>query len=344
MSFAARLQRAWIAGGPLAQALRPLAWLYRALLALRRGLYRIGILRTETLPVPVVVVGNWIVGGAGKTPTTLAILAMLERRGIRAGVISRGYGRDMSDGIDVRLVARDSPARLVGDEPLLIHLRAGVPVAVGRDRIAAARALLAAHPDVRLLLSDDGLQHWRLPRALSVLVFDERGIGNGLVLPAGPLREPPRTRVGADELVLYNAARPSTALPGFVAQRRLAGAVALADWWQGRAADLATLESLRGRTVVAAAGMAQPQRFFDMLVAQDLTLEPLPLPDHFDFAALPWEPGTADVVVTEKDAVKLAPERVGSARVWVVALDFVPEQAFEEALRDRLTRLLPDHG
>lgn len=347
MSFSARLQRAWIAGGPLAQALRPLSWLYRALLALRRLLYRAGLLRTGTLPVPVIVVGNWIVGGAGKTPTTLAILALLGRLGIRAGVISRGYGRDIGnggDGGDVRLVARDTPARQAGDEPLLIHLRAGVPVAVGRDRIAAARALLAAHPDLQLLLSDDGLQHWRLPRALSVLVFDERGIGNGFVLPAGPLREPPRARVAADELVLYNAARPSTALPGFVAQRRLAGAVALADWWQGQPADLATLAALRGRTVVAAAGMAQPQRFFDMLAAQDLTLERLPLPDHFDFTALPWAPGTADVVVTEKDAVKLAPAKVGAARVWVVALDFVPEQAFEEALRDRLARLLPDHG
>lgn len=328
--FAARLQRAWIVGGPLAQLLRPLSWLYRGLLAVRRRW-----LRVETLPVPVIVVGNWIVGGAGKTPTTLALLRQLQH--LKVGVISRGYGRS---GDEVRLVDRHSAAGEVGDEPLLIHLRSGVPVAVGRDRVAAARALLAAHPQLQLLISDDGLQHIRLPRALAVLVFDDRGIGNGLLLPAGPLREPPRRRLASTELVLYNASKPSTALPGFLAQRRLSGAVSLADWWAGRPADLPTLQALRGRAVVAAAGMAQPQRFFDMLIGQGLTLTPLPLPDHHDFATLPWPATTADVVLTEKDAVKLSPERVGATRVWVVALDFQPEHAFEQALREHLARLL----
>jgi tetraacyldisaccharide 4'-kinase len=336
MSLAERLQREWISGGPLSQLLRPVSALYGALLKLRAAFYRLGWLKTETLPVPVIVVGNWIVGGAGKTPTTLALLALLKAQGLRAGVVSRGYGRQDDD---VRLVSRSSSATDVGDEPLLIHLRSGVPVAVGRDRVAAARRLLTANPSVQLLVSDDGLQHLRMPRALSVLVFDERGIGNGRLLPSGPLRQPPELIVKADELVLYNATRPSTSLPGALARRRLAGAIRLDAWWAGQPASLEVLHSLRSRRVVATAGMAQPQRFFDMLVEQGLSIEPLPLPDHYDFAPLPWASHASDVVLTEKDAVKLAPGRCGDTHVWVVALDFQPEQAFEQALRDHLARL-----
>ena len=337
MSFSRRLQREWFAGGPLVQLLRPVAALYGLLLRIHTRR-----VTPQTLPVPVIVVGNWIVGGAGKTPTTLALLGLLKTMGIRAGVISRGYGRNANA---VALVGRDSSAAEVGDEPLLIHLRTGVPVAVGRDRVAAARALLQAHPSLQLLVSDDGLQHLRLPRALAILVFDERGIGNGCLLPAGPLRQPPATTLAANELVLYNAARPSTPLPGFLAQRRLSGAVALAAWWQGQPASMAALHALRGQPLVATAGMAQPQRFFDMLSAEGLVFTPLPLADHDAFTTLPWPPGTADVLLTEKDAVKLTLDRAeianSATRVWVVTLDFQPEHAFEQALRDRLAVLLP---
>lgn len=335
MSFAERLQRAWQKGGPLAQALRPLGWIYGLLIEIRALLYRLGLRRAEALPVPVIVVGNWIVGGAGKTPTTLALLRLLQAQGIAAGVISRGYGRDNDE---VRLVASASDAREVGDEPLLIHLRSGAPVAVGRDRVAAARALLAAQPELRLLISDDGLQHWRLPRSLSVLVFDERGLGNGRLLPAGPLRQ--RRAMSAEpSLVLYNAGAPSTALPGHLVRRQLAGAVELAAWWQGAAADPLALHGLRGRPVLAAAGLAQPERFFTMLRDQGLDVLPLPLPDHHDFSALPWPADTADVLLTEKDAVKLRPERLGRTRVWVVALDFRPDDSFERALQQALQAL-----
>ena len=323
-------------GGPLSAALLPLSWLYRALLALRRLAYRTGLKRVESLPVPVIVVGNWIVGGAGKTPTTLALLELLRARGLRAGVVSRGYGRG---GNGVRLVTRVSTAREVGDEPLLIHLRGRVPVAVGRDRVAAARALLAAEPGLQLLVSDDGLQHWRLPRGFSLLLFDERGLGNGRLLPAGPLRQPPAP-LAADQLVVYNAPAPSTPLPGFVAERGLAGAVSLADWWAGKSASMAALLALRDRPgLLAVAGVARPQRFFDMLAALGLQLDTLALPDHADFATLPWPADTAGVVLTEKDAVKLPPERVGALPVWVVALDFSPGAGFEAALDSQLQRL-----
>ncbi len=336
MSLAERLQRAWQEGGPLAQALRPLGWIYGLLIEIRALLYRLGLRRAEALSVPVIVVGNWIVGGAGKTPTTLALLRLLQAQGIAAGVISRGYGRDNDE---VRLVGRTSAANEVGDEPLLIHLRSGAPVAVGRDRVAAARALLAVQPELRLLISDDGLQHWRLPRSLSVLVFDERGLGNGRLLPAGPLRQ--RRAMSAEpSLVLYNAGAPSTELPGHLARRNLAGAVELTAWWQGAAVDPQALQGLRGRPVLAAAGLAQPERFFTMLRAQGLDILPLPLPDHHDFSELPWPADTADVLLTEKDAVKLRPERLGRTRVWVVALDFRPDDSFERALQQVLQALL----
>lgn len=335
-TLADRLQQQWLTGGPLSAALLPLSGLYRVLLALRAFAYRTGLKSVATLPVPVVVVGNWIVGGAGKTPTTLALLALLRERGLRAGVVSRGYGRD---GDGVRLVTRVSTAREVGDEPLLIHLRSGAPVAVGRDRVAAARALLAAEPGLQLLVSDDGLQHWRLPRALSLLVFDERGLGNSRVLPAGPLRQPPQA-LSADQLVVYNAPRASTTLPGFVAERRLAGAVSLADWWAGRPARMDTLMALRGKPgLLAVAGVARPQRFFDMLAGLGLDFDARALPDHADFAELPWPADAAGILLTEKDAVKLPPARVGAMPVWVVALDFAPGAGFAAALDEQLQKL-----
>ncbi|MFN3302975.1 MAG: tetraacyldisaccharide 4'-kinase [Roseateles sp.] len=335
-TLADRLQREWLNGGPLSAALLPLSGLYRGLLALRTLAYRLGLQRTETLPVPVIVVGNWIVGGAGKTPTTLALLQLLQARGLRAGVVSRGYGRE---GDDVCLAGPASTARQLGDEPLLIHRRGRVPVAVGADRVAAARALLAAHPELDLLVSDDGLQHWRLPRQLSILVFDERGLGNGRLLPAGPLRQPPQA-ARDDQLVVYNAPTPSTALPGFVAQRQLAGAVPLAAWWAGEAASMEALLALRGQPgLVACAGLARPQRFFDMLSGLGLVFTPLALPDHADFSALPWPAEATGVLVTEKDAVKLPPERMGSTPVWVVTLDFAPGAGFEAALDRQLQRL-----
>lgn len=336
MSFSERLQREWLAGGPLSALLWPLSAIYGLLLSLRGLLYRIGLLKVESLPLPVIVVGNWIVGGAGKTPTTLALLKLLQAQGIRVGVISRGYGRKSDE---VHLLTRNSSASQAGDEPLLIHLRAGVPVAVGRDRVAAARALLEANPDLRLLISDDGLQHWRLPRALSILVFDERGVGNGRLLPSGPLRQR-ASQPDASELVLYNAAKPSTSLPGFVGRRSFSGAVALEAWWRGEPATTPVFEALRGRPMLAVAGLAQPRRFFDMLQDRGLSIEPLPLPDHHDFASLPWPDDTPELLLTEKDAVKLRPEQLGSTRAWVVALDFQPEPAFEQSFMQHVKRLL----
>lgn len=347
----AALQRAWLRRGGFAWLLCPLSLLFGAVVALRKALYRWHWLRPQMLPVPVLVVGNLIAGGAGKTPTVMAVVRLLQVRGHRPGILSRGHGR-RNDAPTVLEVLPSTPASEAGDEPLLLRLRLGVPVFVGADRVAAARAALAAHPDIDLLVSDDGLQHLRLPRSAQVVVFDSRGAGNGWLLPAGPLREPLTPHPPPRTVVLYNAAQASTAWPGHLAQRQLAGLLPLADWWAGRPPMQQTLRDLAatGTPLTAAAGVAQPERFFEMLRAAGLTITPLPLSDHHDYATLPWPAEATDVVVTEKDAVKLIPERLAAmgnaTRIWVAPLDFSVDAAFDAALQAllpaRLTTRTPD--
>jgi tetraacyldisaccharide 4'-kinase len=304
----------------LARVLQPLSWLYGGAAALHRALYDHGLRQRERAPVAVIVVGNLVAGGAGKTPTVIALLAQMRELGYRPGVVSRGHGRRDAA---MRFVTRDSAAAEVGDEPLLIHLRTGAPVAVAARRIDAARALCAAHPEVDLLIADDGLQHHAIARDAQVIVFDERGLGNGLLLPAGPLRQPLPPRVPDCTVVVYNAEHASTPWPGLLGQRSFAGVLPLPAWWRGERGDGSAWAELRGRRVTACAGIAMPQRFFSMLQRQGLSIEPIALPDHASFDVLPWPSNAQDVVVTEKDAVKIRPERVGSARVWVAPLDFV---------------------
>lgn len=332
--FARRLQEAWLGRGPLAIALLPLALLFASLAGARRALYRAGLLRAQRLDVPVLVVGNLVAGGAGKTPTTLALIELLRRHGWHPGIVSRGHGRRSRGLLHVE---PDTPAEHCGDEPLLLRLRGRVPVCVGEDRVAAASALRGRHPAIDIIVSDDGLQHLRLARDAQVLVFDERGIGNGWPLPAGPLREPLPARTPPRSLVLYNAPRESTPLRGHLARRALGGVVDLAGWWVGIAPSQSAIEALRGRPVLAAAGIARPDRFFAMLRDAGLAITEWPLPDHHPFATVNWPAGTCDVVLTEKDAVKIRPERSGDVRVWVAALDF----AFDAACERELLALLP---
>lgn len=330
---AARLQQAWTNRGVLATALWPLSLLLRLLVALRRLGYSLGLWRTRRLPVPVVVVGNLVAGGAGKTPTVLAVVALLQAQGHRPGIVSRGHGR-AGDGVcEVR---PDGHAGTTGDEPLLLRRRSGVPVWVGRDRVAAGAALLARHPDTTVLVSDDGLQHLALARDLQVVVFDERGAGNGWLLPAGPLREPLPAAVdrftgGVASVVVYNAPRPTTALPGTLARTRLAGAVPLAAWHHG--GPVQPLDQLPRRRWLAVAGTARPQRFFAMLRGAGIEFTECPLSDHHPYATLPWPPETAAVLTTEKDAVKLDPARLGATEAWVLPLDLALDPAVADALR-----------
>lgn len=318
------LQRAWLARGAVARLLWPLSQLFGLLAALRRALYRIGWLRTERAGVPVVVVGNVVAGGAGKTPVVMAIVEHLRARGVPAGVISRGHGRRTTD---CREVHDDSDPRDVGDEPALVRRSTRAPVFVAARRIDAARALTATYPEVRVIVSDDGLQHLALARDVEICVFDDRGIGNGWLLPAGPLREPwPRSC----DLVLHTGARPAFA--GFTARRSLAESAVSAD---GAAVPLT---ALTGRPLIAVAGIAKPESFFQML--RDKGLVParcIALPDHHDFDD--WTPIAAcdaTVLCTEKDALKLWRRQPDAL---AVPLRFVPAPDFLAALDAKLSSL-----
>lgn len=343
MSLSSALQAAWRRRGALAAALLPLTCVYAALVLARRALFGLGLRRAERLPVPVIVVGNVIAGGAGKTPTVIALVRHLQARGERPGVISRGYGGQAAGPL---LLDTGTRAAQAGDEPLLIRRATGVPTCIGARRTEAARHLLAAHPELTVIVSDDGLQHLALARDVEVIVFDERGAGNGWWLPAGPLREGLGRRADA---VLYNAPAPSTGRPGFSVRRALGPCVPLARWMVGDTAG-PSLDELRGRAVMAVAGIAHPQRFFGMLAAHGLAVTPCPLPDHHDYTTLPWTGWTGEaVLVTEKDAVKLQFIDAARAdpRVAVVTLDFQPEPAFFTAVDNALAaarRRRPPHS
>ncbi len=295
----ALLQRHWWRARPtlLARALQPLSWLYGALAGLQRWL-----VRPQSAPVPVLVVGNIVVGGAGKTPAVLAAVRALQAAGHQPAVLSRGYGRQ---GRRAHRVTAGDSAALVGDEPLLMHRRSGVPVWVGRDRAALARQACAADPGIDVLLCDDGLQHHRLARNVNLIVFDERGLGNGLLLPAGPLRQRLASNSLVPTRVLYNADAPSTPLPGALAVRSIRSAWPLQAWWRQDQTRSVPLSALQGRELVACAGLAAPEKFFAMLEAAGLRIRRLPLPDHHAYDTPPWPAGTLEVVTTEKDAVKL---------------------------------------
>jgi tetraacyldisaccharide 4'-kinase len=326
------LQNAWLHRGLWYWLSQPLAALYGVVTGIRQLLYQQGICKTYALPVPVIVVGNLVAGGAGKTPTVMAVVETLRRHGYRPGVVSRGYGRNSCK---VQEVLLGSAAQLAGDEPLLIKRRLGdeVPVFVGCKRVQAARALLARYAQTDCLVFDDGLQHWALGRDVSVLVIDERGWGNGALLPSGPLRQRPPASTPAATLVLYNALSVTTALPGTLAVSRLAALIPLEQWspnWPSAQPIDETLEQLRQSGAeqggwYAAAGMARPERFFGLLERHELNLQRLPLRDHFGFAQCPWPLTTQGVVVTEKDAIKLQQQpwvAQQAAQVWVARLGF----------------------
>ncbi|MET0312712.1 MAG: tetraacyldisaccharide 4'-kinase [Burkholderiaceae bacterium] len=304
MPAGAALRKAWGGRGPLALALWPLSLVFRALAALRRGLYAAGALATHQAAVPVIVVGNVVAGGAGKTPIVIAIVRHLAARGVHCGVISRGHGRRTGD---CREVLPDAHAQDTGDEPLLIRRAAGVPVFVARARIEAARALLAAHPQVQVIVSDDGLQHLALARDVEVCVFDERGVGNGWLLPAGPLREPwPR------EVDIVVA--PTASEGVFGAPRRLAPEAVRAD------GSRVPLASLAQRPFHAVAAIAKPEAFFSMLRAAGVPPASVEArPDHDAFDGWQPPPGGVPVVCTEKDAVKLWRLHPGALAVPLVA-------------------------
>lgn len=329
MGLETALQHAWLRRGLLAWTLWPISRVFGMLAGLRRWAFRSGLLRSERIGVPVIVVGNVVAGGAGKTPVVMALVQLLQARGLTPGVVSRGHGRTR---IGCQEVHAGSDPADVGDEPLLVARRTGAPVVVGASRAAAARALLGAHPECRVVISDDGLQHYGMQRDVEICVFDERGIGNGWLLPAGPLREPwPR----AVDLVLRSG-RPA-GIAGFDVRRRLAPSARRADGVEIPLADLTR------RPVTAVAAIGRPEAFFAMLRERGLQLaRTVALPDHDAFGALPRDLQSAELVCTEKDAVKLWRLRPDA---WAVPLLVELDPAFRDAL-DRLldAKLSSRHG
>ncbi|HEY4664872.1 MAG TPA: tetraacyldisaccharide 4'-kinase [Comamonas sp.] len=293
------LRSIWRNRSLAACALLPVAGLYGALSGLQRKLYHLGIKKGQHPGVPVIVIGNVIAGGAGKTPVTLATVEHLKARGLRPGIISRGYGRNLNDCREAR---PESLPLDVGDEPLLMARSSGVPVFVARQRIDAARALLAAYPDTNILVCDDGLQHLALARDLEICVFNDEGIGNGWLLPAGPLREPWPRQASA---ILYSASSPPkgtpSSTPSFRLQRELASYALRSN---GERVPLSSLHEVK---LHALAAIARPEDFFAMLRAQSLDLTSSEaLPDHYNFEN--WQPPHnqhLQVICTEKDAAKL---------------------------------------
>jgi tetraacyldisaccharide 4'-kinase len=308
----ARVTREWQRRGPFAWGLSPLACVFGALAALRRASFARGWRKRVRVGVPVVIVGNVTVGGTGKTPTVIALVEALRAAGFAPGVVSRGYGTKNSAPRAVTPASRPDEA---GDEPLLIARRTAVPVWVCRDRVAAAERLIFAHREVDVIVSDDGLQHYRLERDVELVVFDQRLAGNGFLLPAGPLREPLSRRRDA---TLINNPFDRTLPPW---PNTFALALTPGDAWRlddpGRRRPLA---QFAGERVLAAAGIGAPERFFATLRAAGITPATLALPDHYAFHDNPFADVEADsILITEKDAVKLIGWR--DARIWVVPVE-----------------------
>lgn len=305
----------------------PLSLLFRSLVAVRRWMYRLGMFTSMTLPVPVIVVGNITVGGTGKTPLVIWLAEFLRQHGYHPGVISRGYkGQGETRYGTPQSVSAASDPVVVGDEPVLLAKRLRCPVWVGADRVEVARALLKARPDCDVLISDDGLQHYRLQRDIELAVIDgTRRFGNGLCLPAGPLREPISRLQQVDALVVNG---------GEVTHGEYAMTLEGSMLYGVRdARQCVMLSNFRDTTVNAVAGIGHPSRFFSDLRLQGLNVVEHSFPDHHAYQPSDLQyAGT--IIMTEKDAVKcsaFAPEDS-----WYLAIDAVVDAALGDRILEKL--------
>lgn len=319
-----RLPEHWQRRDAVSAALWPLSLLFGAVVAFRRALYRGGWLRSVRTPVPVIVVGNITVGGTGKTPLTIWLAQFLARHGFRPGIVTRGYGGSARHW--PLEVTGETDAALAGDEPVLLARHAGCPVLVDPDRVRGAQALTDSG-SCDVILSDDGLQHYRLARDVEIAVIDgARRFGNGWLLPAGPLREPP-SRLASVDLRVVQGGAPRA---GELAMRLVpTGLVRVCN------RTTATLDSYRGKCVHAIAGIGHPARFFDTLRGLGIEVMEHPFPDHHRFA--PGDLAFDDelpVIMTEKDAVKC--QRFAEGDWWYLAVTAEPDAG----LGERLLKLL----
>ncbi|MDP2431429.1 MAG: tetraacyldisaccharide 4'-kinase [Pseudomonadota bacterium] len=305
----------------------PFSLIFFLLVAWRRLAYRAGLFRVWRLPVPVIVVGNLGVGGSGKTPLTLCVAQWLAELGYHPGIISRGYGGRARSAMPARA---DSDPALVGDEPVLMARRAACPVWIGRKRVEAGRQLLAFHPEVDVLVADDGLQHYALARDMEIVVVDGlRGFGNGRLLPAGPLREP-LGRLATVDAAVVNGGDPEDFVllpPSFAMRLRGVTFRNLRD-----PGHTAVAADFAGREIHALAGIGHPQRFFDHLEHLGLNVTPHAFPDHHAYSADDLPAGI--LLMTEKDAVKCAGFAPPDA--WFLVVDALLEPGLKTLINHTL--------
>jgi tetraacyldisaccharide 4'-kinase len=327
----ARIERHWYGITPLHLLLLPLSLLFGLLAATRRLFYRLGIYRSEKLPVPVVVVGNITVGGSGKTPLAIWLAEQLQDAGWHPGIISRGYrgSADAAQSPSPQEVSPDSSPTETGDEPLLMAQRRLCPVWIGRDRPAAARALLAAHPECDVIISDDGMQHYRLQRDAEIAVVDgHRRFGNGFLLPAGPLREPPSRLASVDAVVVNGGVDDASAGSGKGFSMQLHG-----ELFHNLANPEITRRAgdFNGARLHALAGIGHPERFFRHLESLGLSIARHPLLDHHRYTPADLAVEGADaILMTEKDAVKCA--SFADEKCWVLRVDAQVDPALAQLI------------
>jgi tetraacyldisaccharide 4'-kinase len=331
------LQRVWYDGAApsLSLLLLPFSWLFRAVASLRRRAYRGGLLRSHRLGRPVIVVGNITVGGTGKTPFTIWLAEVLASTGVRVGIVLRGYGGNSKQW--PRPVSSDTSWEEVGDEAVLLAGRTAAIVVAGPDRVADAR--MAIDRGAQVVLSDDGLQHYRLARDCEIAVVDAgRGLGNGRLLPAGPLREPRDRLSGVDLVVLRGPSNsPAPLLPIVATRRQVRVLAVLREAVSLTTGERRPLENFRGARVHALAAIGHPQAFFAALSAVGLDVHGRALPDHARLTAA--DISFADdrpVLMTEKDAVKC--RAIADRRHWAVRMDIEMSAADQAIVSDVLGR------
>ena len=328
--FSGWLLRAWYSPRPVWFFI-PLAWLFWLLSTLRRGTYALGLLHSASLPVPVIVVGNVSVGGTGKTPFVIWLAGALTRGGYKVGIVSRGYGGRTHE---PQLVTPDSDTAVTGDEAVLLARRTALPVAVCKHRVAAAQLLCSRYP-IDALLSDDGLQHYRLPRDLEVVLLDgERGLGNGWLLPAGPLRETERRLDEADFTVIKQSGRARFTWPGAIYMTLVSEtAVSLSD------GQRLPLEKFKGQSVHALAGIGNPEQFFAALTVAGMQVDGRALPDHAQLTSEDLRfADDKPVFMTEKDAVKC--RSMALPRHWYVEASARFAEPDQALILERVERLV----
>lgn len=325
------LQKQWTTYTPWHLLLLPLAAIFNLLSSFRRYLYQFKLLKSHKLPVPVIVVGNINIGGTGKTPLVIWLAQQLMVAGYKPGIISRGYGGNAHQPM---YVDKSADARVVGDEPVLIAMRTDCPVFVCADRVSAGQKLLEKFPACNVLMSDDGLQHYRMRRDVEIVVYDaDKAFGNGMLLPAGPLRETVARLKTVDAVVCNGEAQVHTVSQNAFLMRMHA------DFFYNLLQPSSTLgaSAFSGKKVMAVAGIGNPQRFFNQLKQMGLQFQQRAFADHYAFTANDFADVDADIVVmTEKDAVKC--KAFASDNFWVLPVKAEVENGLMPIILNQLNQ------